>query len=155
MHRSVYQGQGLGRALLMEGFRRMAQYGVTCSFMGSSNAFYRKVGFKEIPVDQVPFGVSQHGGSLFRVGCPLVEELASLVHSTCQFGDPGSTVPVLTRPHALQVEKGYPVIVLKGMLEVRLKAWHSAEVTVDKGDAPLPGGHGQLAEEIPHQAASR
>ena len=42
-----YRGQGLARALLTEGFRRMAAYGVTRSFMGSGNEFYRKVGFKE------------------------------------------------------------------------------------------------------------
>jgi len=44
-----YQRMGLGRALLTEGFRRMAQYGVTRSFMDSPNPFYRKVGFKETP----------------------------------------------------------------------------------------------------------
>jgi len=44
-----YQHMGLGRALLMEGFRRMAQYGVTRSFMDSQNRFYRKVGFRETP----------------------------------------------------------------------------------------------------------
>jgi GNAT superfamily N-acetyltransferase len=42
-----YQGRGLGRALLMEGFRRMAQVGATRSFMDSGNEFYRKVGFRE------------------------------------------------------------------------------------------------------------
>jgi predicted N-acetyltransferase YhbS len=44
-----YQGLGLGRALLMEGFRRMAAYGVTRSFMDSPNPFYRKVGFEPTP----------------------------------------------------------------------------------------------------------
>ena len=44
-----YQGRGLGRALLMEGFRRMAQCGATRSFMDSSIEFYRKVGFRETP----------------------------------------------------------------------------------------------------------
>ncbi|MDH4156292.1 MAG: GNAT family N-acetyltransferase [candidate division Zixibacteria bacterium] len=47
--RRDYQGQGLGRALLMEGFRRMARQGVTRSFMDSGNEFYRRVGFKETP----------------------------------------------------------------------------------------------------------
>ena len=42
-----YQRMGLGRALLMEGFRRMAAYGATRSFMNSSNEFYQKVGFQE------------------------------------------------------------------------------------------------------------
>lgn len=50
-----YQGMGLGRALLMEGFRRMAQYGVTRSFMDSNNEFYRKVGFKETPYSYYPW----------------------------------------------------------------------------------------------------
>ncbi len=44
-----YQGMGLGRALLTEGFRRMARYGVVRSFMQSDNPFYRKVGFVETP----------------------------------------------------------------------------------------------------------
>lgn len=44
-----YQGQGLGRALLMEGFRRMARYGATRSFMSSTIEFYRKIGFRETP----------------------------------------------------------------------------------------------------------
>jgi len=42
-----YQGLGLGRALLMEGFRRMAQCGATRSFMDSFHPFYRKIGFQE------------------------------------------------------------------------------------------------------------
>jgi ribosomal protein S18 acetylase RimI-like enzyme len=50
-----YQGMGLGRALLMEGFRRMAQYGVTRSFMDSNIEFYRKVGFKETPYSYSPW----------------------------------------------------------------------------------------------------
>lgn len=44
-----YQRMGLGRALLTEGFRRMAQVGVTRSFMDSGNPFYRRVGFRETP----------------------------------------------------------------------------------------------------------
>ncbi len=50
-----YQGQGLGRALLMEGFRRMARHGATRSFMDSTNEFYRKVGFKETPYSYTPW----------------------------------------------------------------------------------------------------
>jgi ribosomal protein S18 acetylase RimI-like enzyme len=50
-----YQGRGLGRALLLEGFRRMAQYGVTRSFMDSDNEFYRKVGFRETPYFYSPW----------------------------------------------------------------------------------------------------
>jgi GNAT superfamily N-acetyltransferase len=50
-----YQGQGLGRALLMEGFRRMAQYGATRSYMASGNEFYRRVGFKETPYAFYPW----------------------------------------------------------------------------------------------------
>jgi ribosomal protein S18 acetylase RimI-like enzyme len=50
-----YQGLGLGRALLMEGFRRMAGYGIERSFMESDNAFYRKVGFKETPYSYSPW----------------------------------------------------------------------------------------------------
>ena len=42
-----YQGRGLGRTLLMEGFRRMAAYGATRSFISSSNPFYLKVGFRD------------------------------------------------------------------------------------------------------------
>jgi GNAT superfamily N-acetyltransferase len=41
-----YQGQGLGRALLLEGFRRMARHGAQRSFMNSGNPFYRKLGFQ-------------------------------------------------------------------------------------------------------------
>ncbi|UCD23877.1 MAG: GNAT family N-acetyltransferase, partial [Gemmatimonadota bacterium] len=50
-----YQGEGLGRALLLEGFRRMAQCGVTRSFMNSGNDFYRKVGFRETPHSYSPW----------------------------------------------------------------------------------------------------
>jgi ribosomal protein S18 acetylase RimI-like enzyme len=42
-----YQGQGLGRALLREGFRRMAQNGAVRSYMDSTIGFYRKIGFRE------------------------------------------------------------------------------------------------------------
>jgi len=50
-----YQRMGLGSALLMEGFRRMAKYGITRSFMDSGNPFYRKVGFKETPYSYYPW----------------------------------------------------------------------------------------------------
>ena len=51
-----YRNLGLGRALLMEGFRRMAQYGIKRSFMESDNEFYRKVGFiEEIPYSYTPW----------------------------------------------------------------------------------------------------
>lgn len=50
-----YQGQGLGRALLMEGFRRMARYGATRSFMPSRHPFYRKIGFRETPYAYCPW----------------------------------------------------------------------------------------------------
>jgi len=45
--RVEYQGMGLARALLMEGFQLMAQHGVTRSFMDSNNEFYSKVGFED------------------------------------------------------------------------------------------------------------
>jgi ribosomal protein S18 acetylase RimI-like enzyme len=50
-----YQGMGLGRALLMEGFRRMAERGVIRSFMDSGNEFYRKIGFEETPYAYCPW----------------------------------------------------------------------------------------------------
>jgi predicted N-acetyltransferase YhbS len=50
-----YQRMGLGRALLMEGFRRMAQYGATRSYMDSGNEFYRRVGFKQTPHSYCPW----------------------------------------------------------------------------------------------------
>jgi len=53
--RPEYQRMGLGRALLMEGFRRMAAYGMTRSYMDSDNEFYRRVGFKETPYSYYPW----------------------------------------------------------------------------------------------------
>jgi len=50
-----YQGMGFGRALLMEGFNRMAQYGVTRSFMDSTNEFYRNIGFERTPYTYYPW----------------------------------------------------------------------------------------------------
>lgn len=50
-----YRGMGLARSLLMEGFRRMAQYGITRSFMDSNLEFYRKVGFEETPYSYRPW----------------------------------------------------------------------------------------------------
>jgi GNAT superfamily N-acetyltransferase len=50
-----YQRMGLGRTLLQEGFKRMAQYGITRSFMESGNEFYRKIGFKETPYTYFPW----------------------------------------------------------------------------------------------------
>jgi predicted acetyltransferase len=40
---------GLARALLLEGFRRMAQHGCNRSYMDSNNEFYAKVGFRPTP----------------------------------------------------------------------------------------------------------
>jgi ribosomal protein S18 acetylase RimI-like enzyme len=42
-----YQGQGFGRALLQEGFRRMALNGATRTYMQATIGFYRRVGFRE------------------------------------------------------------------------------------------------------------
>lgn len=50
-----YRGMGLARALLMEGFKRMKEYGATRSFMDSNIEFYRKVGFKETPYSYYPW----------------------------------------------------------------------------------------------------
>ena len=50
-----YRGRGLGRALLAEGFRRMAAYGIERSFMASDNEFYRKVGFVQTPYSYSPW----------------------------------------------------------------------------------------------------
>jgi ribosomal protein S18 acetylase RimI-like enzyme len=50
-----YQRMGLGRALLTEGFRRMAQYGITRSYMDSGNEFYKKIGFRETPYSYYPW----------------------------------------------------------------------------------------------------
>jgi ribosomal protein S18 acetylase RimI-like enzyme len=43
-----YQGRGLGRALLQEGFRRMAGNGATRSYMCTTIGFYQRIGFKEM-----------------------------------------------------------------------------------------------------------
>ena len=42
-----YQGQGFGRTLLQEGFRRMARNGATRSFMQTTIGFYKRIGFRE------------------------------------------------------------------------------------------------------------
>ena len=46
---------GLARALMMEGLRRMAQYGATRSFMDSNNEFYQKVGFRKTAYSYYPW----------------------------------------------------------------------------------------------------
>jgi predicted N-acetyltransferase YhbS len=50
-----YQGMGLGRELIREGFRRMTKYGLNRSFMDSNLEFYRRVGFKETPYSYRPW----------------------------------------------------------------------------------------------------
>lgn len=50
-----YQGMGIARALLYEGFRRMAEHGVTRSYMDSRNEFYQKIGFKKTPYSFTPW----------------------------------------------------------------------------------------------------
>ena len=50
-----YQRRGLARALLREGFRRMAAYGATKSYMPSGNEFYRKVGFRPTSYSYSPW----------------------------------------------------------------------------------------------------
>lgn len=50
-----YQGLGLGRALLQEGERRMADLGLTRSYMTTTIEFYRKIGFRELPLRIVPW----------------------------------------------------------------------------------------------------
>ncbi|MCW4037134.1 MAG: GNAT family N-acetyltransferase [Candidatus Bathyarchaeota archaeon] len=50
-----YRRMGLARAVMFEGFRRMIQYGVTRSFMGSRNEFYQKIGFKKTSYSYSPW----------------------------------------------------------------------------------------------------
>jgi ribosomal protein S18 acetylase RimI-like enzyme len=50
-----YQRMGLARAVIFEGFKRMIQYGVTCSFMDSNNKFYQKIGFEKTPYSYFPW----------------------------------------------------------------------------------------------------
>ncbi len=47
--RAEYQRLGLARALMMEGFRRMARYGAERSFMEANPQFYARIGFRETP----------------------------------------------------------------------------------------------------------
>jgi predicted N-acetyltransferase YhbS len=50
-----YQGLGLGRALLREGFRRMAARGMERSYMHPGVDFYRKIGFEPLPYSYYPW----------------------------------------------------------------------------------------------------
>jgi len=83
----------------------------------------------------------------------MVKESPFLVHSTGQFGNPGSAVPVLIRPHALQMEKSHPVAVLKKAIKVRLQVGHGTEIPANKGNASFLSWQFQAIEEISHQAA--
>ncbi len=44
-----YRRMGLARAVMMEGFRRMAEYGAVRSFMEANPHFYRRIGFEGTP----------------------------------------------------------------------------------------------------------
>jgi ribosomal protein S18 acetylase RimI-like enzyme len=50
-----YQRMGLATALLQEGFLRMAERGISRSFMESNNPFYRRVGFQEASMTIYPW----------------------------------------------------------------------------------------------------
>jgi predicted N-acetyltransferase YhbS len=50
-----YRRMGLARAVMLEGFRRMRRYGVTRSFMDSTNAFYPAIGFRKTPYSYSPW----------------------------------------------------------------------------------------------------
>jgi hypothetical protein len=53
------------------------------------------------------------------------------------------------------VEKGHPVSVLEGVIQVWLEAWHGTQVAIDKGDASLLGGHVQVVQDITYPASDR
>ena len=50
-----YRRMGLARAVMLEGFRRMIQYGATRSFMESKNEFYQKIGSIKTPYSYYPW----------------------------------------------------------------------------------------------------
>lgn len=50
-----YQGLGLGKALLHEGFRRMAAHGIRRSYIHSDIDFYRRIGFEPLPHGVCPW----------------------------------------------------------------------------------------------------
>ncbi len=50
-----YRGMSLARALLYEGLRRMAEHGVTRSYMDSRNEFYTRIGFERTPYSYSPW----------------------------------------------------------------------------------------------------
>jgi hypothetical protein len=87
--------------------------------------------------------------SMVRV---MMEEFLLLGHGVCHTGSQRGAVPVVVGPHALQVEKGYPIAVLEVVIDIWLKARHGTEVAVDEGDAPLLGGQSQTPQEIAHLA---
>jgi len=50
-----YRCMGLARAVLYEGFRRMRHYGLTRSYMNSTNTFYLNIGFRRTPYSTSPW----------------------------------------------------------------------------------------------------
>ena len=44
-------------------------------------------------------------------------------------------VPVLSRPHTLQMEEGNPVAIIELLFKVWLEVGHGAQVAVDEGNA--------------------
>jgi hypothetical protein len=80
----------------------------------------------------------------------VVEQLFLLSHGARHARSRCNTIPVLGRPHALQMEKSYPVAVLKDVIKVRLKAGHGTEIAIDERDAPFFSGQVQALQEIAH-----
>jgi len=76
-------------------------------------------------------------------------------HGLGQLGRLGNAMPVLERPHTLQVKERHAVSIPEKVVEVRLKAGHGTEVAVDERDATLLGGQSQMREEITQAAPGR
>ena len=72
----------------------------------------------------------------------MVEGFLLLCHGSRHVGGHYGAIPVLVGPHALQMEKGYPITILERVIEVWLKTGHGTEVAVDEGNAPFLGGQG-------------
>ena len=48
---------------------------------------------------------------------------------------------ILKGPHALWVKEAHPVAVVQYVIQVGLKTRHSAQFSVDEGDAAILGAH--------------
>jgi hypothetical protein len=75
------------------------------------------------------------------------------LHRISHLADHSYAVPVLEGPHAPRMEKGHAVAIVQDVIQIRLKTWHGAQISVDERNPARLSRHIEMRQQITYGAS--